>query len=176
MYFQAHSDIDIALNYLGKTHMHTPPGFGIFKSAEKKKLCLVLQTLLCVALAYPTTKIRKSDETWKKQTILVSWPLSSWKKKGQEHIQLFSLTRGLNAQPEQARAKTAAGPKESSANILILEGTAEQEGESKLLTVTRPITLHFYTHTWERIWKQFPWCVQISSLSLEEKKLQLCLE
>lgn len=63
MYFQAHSDIDIALNYLGKTHMHTPPGFGIFKSAEKKKLCLVLQTLLCVALAYPTTKIRKSDET-----------------------------------------------------------------------------------------------------------------
>lgn len=51
--------------------------------------------------------------------------------------------RGLNIQPEQAKAKIAAGPKESSANMLIPEGTAEQEGESKFLTVTRPLTLHF---------------------------------
>lgn len=96
-------------------------------------------------------------------------PLSSQRKKGQEHIQLPKLTKALNTQQEHQGQKLLPNQRKHLPSHWFPRELLSGRGE-KFLTVTRAITLHFYIHTLERIWKQFIWFRQINCLFLEEKK------
>lgn len=64
------------------TQVHFSRTWHFYECREKEDLSSLNRTQLCVSLTSLTTKIRKSDETWKKEINLASWPLSITKEKG----------------------------------------------------------------------------------------------